>query len=71
MKKFRDLSACISLLKEVGRGNSVDSQKSKAIEQVIAEIRRIRRKPRLQSHEVHESVRCITETLVRAFVNND
>jgi len=71
MKKFKDLNACISLLKEVGRGNSVDPQKRNAIEQVIAEIKKIRGKPRLQSHEVHESVRCIAETLVRAFVNND
>jgi len=71
MKKFKDLNACISLLKEVGRGNSVDPQKKQAIEQVIGEIQKIRRKPHLGSHELHESVRCITETLVRTFVSND
>ena len=71
MKKFKDLNACISLLRDVGRGNSVSPQKKQAIEHVIGEIKMIRRKPRLGSHECYESVRSITETLIRTFINSD
>jgi hypothetical protein len=71
MKKFKDLNACISLLKEVGRGNSIDPQRKQAIEQVIGEVQKIRRKPHLGNHELHESVRIITETLIRIFLNRD
>jgi hypothetical protein len=71
MKKFKDLNACISLLKEVGRGNSVSPQKKQAIELVVGEIKKIRRKPNLGSHELYESVRFITEALVRAFRGHD
>ena len=45
--------------------------KGKSVGHVIDEVRRIRRKPNLRRHELHESVRRIAETLIRAFVDRD
>lgn len=71
MKKTKDLNACISLLESVQSGNSVDPEQRQAVGHVIDEVRRIRRKPNLRRHELHESVRRIAETLIRAFVDRD
>jgi len=71
MKQYKDLNACISLLEGVQSGNSVDPEQREAVGRVIGEIKRIRRRPNLRRHELHEAVRRIAETLIRAFVDRD
>ena len=69
MKHFRDLNACIAILEDVQRGNDVTPGQKQAIKDAIGEIKGIRRKPNPKRHEIHRSVRSITEKLVRAFVS--
>jgi hypothetical protein len=71
MKKCRDLDACISLLGEVQAGGDVNPERKQAVERAISEIKRIRRRPNLKKHEVYDSVRTITEALIRAFFDRD
>lgn len=71
MKKCRDLDACISLLGEVQAGGDVNPERKQAVERAISEIKRIRRRPNLKKHEVYNSVRTITEALIRAFFDRD
>jgi hypothetical protein len=71
MRKNKDLSACISLLGDMQRRGSVDSQKKQALGSVIDELKRIRRKPNLGKREQTESIRKIVEELVRAFMSRD
>jgi hypothetical protein len=68
MRKSKDLNACIALLKAVQSGNDVTPEQKEAIEEVIGEVKRIRRKPNPKRQEIHESVRNIAENLVRAFI---
>lgn len=71
MKNSRDLRACISLLREVQSGGDVNSKRKQAVEKAIDEIKRIRRKSNPKKHEVNDSVRSITEALIRAFLDCD
>jgi hypothetical protein len=71
MRKNRDLNACISSLEGLQRGGSVDSEQRQAVEQVVNELKRIRRKPSLERNEQNESIRVIVEQLVRAFKTRD
>ena len=71
MRTSKDLNVCISLLEELQYGGSVDSEERQAVEYAIDELKRIRRKPSLERHEQHESIRKIVEALVRAFENRD
>ena len=72
MRKSKDLNACISSLEELQCGGSVaDSEQKQAVERVVDELKRIRRKPNLERHEQHESIRKIVEELVRAFKVRD
>jgi hypothetical protein len=71
MKKFGDLNACISRLRDVQRGGDVNPKQKQAVERVIHEIKRIRRKPNPKQHELYESVRMIAESLIDVFVNRD
>ena len=71
MKKFGDLNACISLLRDLQRGSDVNPKQKQAVENAVHEIKRIRRKPNLKQHELHESVRFIAESLIEVFVNRD
>ena len=71
MKNSRDLRACISLLREVQSGGDVNSERKQAVEKAIDEIKRIRRKSNPTKHEVCDSVRAITEALIRAFLDRD
>lgn len=71
MRKSKDLNACISSVEELQRGGSVDSEQKQAVERVVDELKRIRRKPSLGRHKLHESIRKIVDELVRAFKNRD
>jgi hypothetical protein len=71
MNSSRDLRACISLLREVQSGGDVNSERKQAVEKAIDEIKRIGRKPNPTKHEVYDSVRAITEALIRAFLDRD
>lgn len=71
MRKHRDLQACISLLEEVQGRGSVDPEQRQAVEYAVDELKLIRRRPNLKQHELHESIRTIVETLVRAFTIRD
>jgi len=71
MRKNKDLNACISSLEELQRGGSADSEQRQAVERVVDELKQIRRKPNLERHEQHESIRKIVDELVRAFKNRD
>ena len=71
MRKNRDLSACISSLEDLRRRGSVDPEQRKAVGNVVDELKRIRRKPILQRHELDESIRKIVEELTRAFSKHD
>ena len=71
MHRSRDLSACISLLEDLQRRGSVNSEKKRAIGNVIDELKRIRRKPDLQRHEQNEAIRSIVEELARAFMSRE
>jgi len=71
MKKQKDLNACISLLEGVQGRGSVTPEKKQAVGYAIDELKRVRRKPNLQQHELHESIRKLVENLVRAFTNRD
>jgi hypothetical protein len=68
MKKSRDLNACIAILTAVQSGNDVTPEQKQAIEDVVGEVKRIRRKPNPRRHEIHQSIRTIAEKLVRAFI---
>jgi transcription initiation factor TFIIIB Brf1 subunit/transcription initiation factor TFIIB len=71
MRKNKDLNVCISSLEDLQRRGSVDSEQRQAVEHVVNELKRIRRKPSLERHEQHESIRKIVEELVRAFKKRD
>jgi hypothetical protein len=71
MRKLKDLRACISLLEELQDGGSVEPEQKQDVEYAVCELKRIRRKPNLKQHELHESIRTIVETLVRAFRKHD
>lgn len=71
MKKFGDLNACISLLRDLQRGSDINPKQKQAVENAIHEIKRIRRKPNPKQHELRESVRIIAESLIDVFVNRD
>jgi hypothetical protein len=71
MRKHRDLKACISLLEELQGRGSVDPEQRQAVEYAVDELKLIRRRPNLKQHELHESIRTIVETLVRAFTRRD
>lgn len=71
MRTSKDLNACISSLEDLLCGGSVDSEKKQAVEHVIDELKRIRRRPGLERNEQNESIRKIVEELVRAFKNRD
>lgn len=71
MNNSRDLRACISLLREVQSGGDVNPKRKQAVEKAIDEIKRIRRKSSPKRHEVYNSVRTITEELIRAFLDRD
>lgn len=71
MRKSKDLNACISSIEELQRGGSVDSEQKQAVERVVGELKRIRRKPSFRRHELHESIRKIVDELVRAFKSRD
>jgi hypothetical protein len=68
MKHFNDLNACIAILEDVQRGNDITPKQKQAIKDAIGEIKGIRRRPNSKRHEIHRSVRSITENLVRAFI---
>ena len=67
MRKNRDLNSCISSLEDLQERGSVNSEQRQAVEHVVDELKRIRRKPSLERQEQHESIRKIVEELVRAF----
>lgn len=67
MRKSKDLNACISFLEDLQSGGSVDLQQKEAVGRVIDELKRVRRRPSLERHKLHESIRSIVETLARAF----
>ena len=71
MRTNKDLSSCISLLEDLQDRGSVDPQKEKALGNAIDELKRIRRKPNLQRHELSKSIRKIVEELFRAFTSRD
>ena len=71
MRKSKDLNACISFLKDLQSGGSVEPEKKQVIGHVVNELKRIRRKPGLKQHELYESIRSIVETLVQAFKKRD
>lgn len=71
MKKQKDLNACISLLKDLQARGGVDPEKATAVGYAVDELEKIRRKPNLKRHELHESVRRLVEKLVQAFTNRD
>lgn len=71
MKKQKDLNACISLLKDLQARGGVDPEKMQAVGYAVDELEKIRRKPNLKRHELHESIRRLVEKLVRAFTNRD
>ena len=68
MRKSKDLNACIAILEAVQSGNDVTPEQKQAIEEVIGEVRKIRRKQNPKRNEIHESVRKIAEKLIRAFM---
>jgi hypothetical protein len=67
MKKQKDLKACILLLRELQARGGVDPEKKQAVGYAVGELEKIRRKPNLKRHELHESIRLVVEKLVRAF----
>jgi hypothetical protein len=71
MRKSKDLNACISSLEDLLRGGSVKPEQKQSVERVIAELKRIRRKPVLDRTEQHESIRSIVEELTQAFKKRD
>ena len=71
MRTLKDLKACISLLEGLQSGGGVDPEQKQSVEYAVDELKRIRRKPNLKRHELHESIRIIVETLVRAFRKQD
>ena len=71
MKKFSDLNACIALLRDVQRGGDVNPKQKQAVENVIHEIKQVRRKPNLERHELHKAVRSITESLLYVFCDRE
>ncbi len=68
MRKSKDLNACIAILEAVQSGNDVTPEQKQAIEDVIGEVRKIRRKPNPKRYEIDQSVRKIAETLIEAFM---
>jgi len=71
MRKTKDLNVCISLLEDVQRGGSVNSEQKLSVERVVGELKRVRRKPDPSRTEQHESIRKIVEELLRAFQKRD
>ena len=71
MKKQKDLKSCILLLRELQARGGVDPEKTQAVGYAVDELERIRRRPNLKRHELHESIRLIVEKLVRAFTTRD
>jgi hypothetical protein len=71
MRKQKDLKACISLLEGAQVRGSVEPEKKQEVEYAVDELKRIRRKPNLKQHELHESIRKLVEALIRAFTNRD
>ena len=67
MRKSRNLNACISFLEDLQSGGSVEPEKKEVVGRVVDELKQIRRKPSMNQAELHESIRKIVETLVRAF----
>jgi hypothetical protein len=68
MNKSKDLNACIAILSAVQSGNNVTPEQKQAIEDVISEVKLIRRKPNPKRYEIHQSVRKIAEKLIHAFI---
>ena len=69
MRKQKDLNTCISLLEGLQGRGSADPEQRQAVGYAINELKRVRRKPSLKQHELHESIRKLVENLVRAFTN--
>jgi hypothetical protein len=71
MRTSKDLNVCISSLEDLLRGGSVKPEQSKSVERVVDELKRIRRKPKMERTEQHESIRRIVEQLTQAFMRHD
>jgi len=71
MRKTKDLNVCISLLKDVQRRGSVNSEQKQSVERVVDQLKLIRRKPNPSRTEQHESIRKIVEELLQAFQQRD
>ncbi len=67
MKHFKDLEACIVLLKALQARGDVEPEQKREIEVTMNEAKRLRRKKDAESCDVYACVRKITESLLSAF----
>lgn len=68
MKRFKDLEACIVLLKDLQARGDVEPEQKREIDVAINEAKRLRRKKDADSCHVYACVRKITESLLNAFL---
>ena len=68
MKRFKDLQACIALLRALQDRSDVGPEQKRNVEAAINEAKRLRRKKDVDSVNVYACVRRITESLLSAFL---
>lgn len=68
MKRFKDLEACIALLRALQARSDVEPEQKRNVEVAINEAKRLRRKRDVDSIDVYACVRKITENLLSAFL---
>jgi len=68
MTRFKDLEACIALLRALQARSDVEPEQKKRVEAAINEAKRLRRKKNADSCDVYACVRNITESLLSAFL---
>jgi hypothetical protein len=70
MKHFKNLDACITILLAVRARNDVEPGQKEYVELAINELRKLRRDPHAKQHQLHRSVRIVTEALAKAFLES-
>ena len=68
MKHFKDLDACIALLRALQARNDIGPEQKKDVGEAIEEAKRLRRKRGATHVENYRCVRRIAERLVNAFL---
>jgi hypothetical protein len=70
MKHYKDIEACLALLRALHAGNDIEPEQKRYVETAIKEAKRLRRKRSGDLAATYRCVRRITENLLCAFLED-